>query len=50
MVSFAGLVPGYAGLYQVNAQVPAGIAPSDAVPLVTTQGGARSNTAAIAVR
>jgi uncharacterized protein (TIGR03437 family) len=50
MVSFAGLAPGYAGLHQVNAQVPAGIAPSDAVPLVITQGGARSNTAAIAVR
>jgi uncharacterized protein (TIGR03437 family) len=50
MVSFAGLVPGYAGIYQVNAQVPAGIAPGDAVPLVITQGAARSNTAAVAVR
>jgi len=49
MVSFAGLAPGYAGLYQVNAQVPAGIAPSDAVPVVITQGGARSNTATIAI-
>jgi uncharacterized protein (TIGR03437 family) len=49
-VSFAGLAPGYAGLYQVNAQVPAGVTPGDAVPVIITQGGASTNTATLAVR
>jgi len=49
-VSFAGLAPGFAAVYQVNAQVPAGVAAGDAVPVVITQGGASSNTATIAVR
>ncbi len=49
-VSFAGLAPGFVGVYQVNAQVPAGITPGDAVPVVITQGGFRSNTTTIAVR
>ncbi len=49
-VSFAGLAPGFAGVYQVNAEVPAGVAPGDAVPVVLTQGSFRSNTATIAVR
>ena len=49
-VSFAGLAPGFAGVYQINAQVPAGIAPGPAVPVVLTQGGVASNTATIGVR
>ena len=49
-VSFAGLAPGFVGVYQVNAQVPAGITPGDAVPVVLTQGSSQSNTATIAVR
>jgi uncharacterized protein (TIGR03437 family) len=49
-VSFAGLAPGFAAVYQVNAQVPAGVAAGDAVPVVITQGGFSSNTATIAVR
>ncbi len=32
-ISFAGLAPGFAGLYQINAVVPAGITPGSAVPL-----------------
>lgn len=36
-VSFSGLAPGYAGLYQVNFSIPAA-APSGIVPLVITQG------------
>lgn len=48
-VSFAGLAPGYVGLYQVNVQVP-DTAPTGAqVPLVLTIGGVNSNSTAIAV-
>jgi uncharacterized protein (TIGR03437 family) len=49
-VSFAGMAPGFAAVYQVNAQVPAGVAAGDAVPVVITQAGASSNTATIAVK
>ncbi len=38
------------GVYQVNAEVPLSVVPGDAVPVVLTQGGFRSNTATIAVR
>jgi len=40
-VFFAGLTPGFVGLYQVNATVPAGIAPGPA-PLVLTAEGTAS--------
>jgi uncharacterized protein (TIGR03437 family) len=49
-VSFSGLAPGYVGLYQVNAQVPAGLAPGSAVPVVISLAGATSNTVTIAVQ
>jgi uncharacterized protein (TIGR03437 family) len=49
-VSFAGLAPGLAGVYQVNAQVPQAVTPGDEVPVVITQGGAQSNPVTIAVR
>jgi uncharacterized protein (TIGR03437 family) len=49
-VSFAGMAPGFAAVYQVNAQVPAGVTAGDAVPVVITQGGFASNTATIAVK
>jgi uncharacterized protein (TIGR03437 family) len=48
-VQFAGIAPGYVGLYQVNVQVPAGVAPG-AAPLVITAGGAASNQVTLAVR
>jgi len=41
-VIFAGLAPGFAGLYQVNAVVPSGITPSTAVPVVLTVAGQSS--------
>ena len=49
-VRFAGLAPGFVGLYQVNAVVPGGVVPGPAVPLVITQDGIASNTVTIAVQ
>jgi uncharacterized protein (TIGR03437 family) len=49
-VSFSGLAPGYVGLYQVNAQVPAGSAVGPAVPVMISIGGVESNTVTIAVQ
>ena len=49
-VHFAGLAPGFVGLYQVNVQVPAGLTPGSAVPLVLTQAGVSSNTVTLAIR
>jgi uncharacterized protein (TIGR03437 family) len=46
-VFFAGLAPGYAGLYQVNGTIPGGIAPNPTAPLVLTQGGQKSPTVTI---
>jgi uncharacterized protein (TIGR03437 family) len=47
---FYGLAPGYAGLYQVNAQVPAASAKGNAVPLTISIGGISSNAVTIAVQ
>jgi uncharacterized protein (TIGR03437 family) len=47
---FAGLAPGFVGLYQINAQIPMTITPSDTVPVTITQLGNTSNTATIAVK
>jgi uncharacterized protein (TIGR03437 family) len=49
-VQFAGLAPGYVGLYQCNVQIPSGIPLGPAVPLVLTQNGVSSNTVTLAVR
>jgi uncharacterized protein (TIGR03437 family) len=48
-VVFSGLAPGFVGLYQVNVQVPAGVAAGAAAPVALTIGGTTSNTATIAV-
>ena len=48
-VSFSGLAPGFVGLYQINAQVPAATLTGPDIPIVLTIGGVISNTAAIAV-
>jgi uncharacterized protein (TIGR03437 family) len=37
-VSFSGLAPGYVGLYQVNAQVPAGLAAKNQPVIITISG------------
>jgi len=49
-VSFSGLAPGFAGLYQVNAQVPAGAATGDDVPIsVAMPNGQADSSATIAI-
>jgi uncharacterized protein (TIGR03437 family) len=48
-VQYAGLAPGFVGLYQVNVAVPAGLTPGPTVPVVLNQGGVSSNVATIAV-
>ena len=56
-VLFSGMAPGYVGLWQINAQipveVPAGVTPGSAVPLVisvpASAGGVVSNTVTIAI-
>ena len=49
-VQFAGLAPGFVGLYQVNVQIPVGVTPGPAVPLVLSQSGVPSNTVTLAVK
>jgi uncharacterized protein (TIGR03437 family) len=42
-VSYAGLMPGGVGVYQINASVPSGVPQGLSVPLVINQGGAASS-------
>jgi len=43
-ILFAGEAPGFAGLMQINARLPAGSAPNGSVPLVLRVGTASSQT------
>ena len=45
IVQFAGLTPGYAGLYQVNMTVPSGIPPGPQVPVEVSVAGKSSSGA-----
>lgn len=49
-VTFAGLAPGYVGLYQVNAVVPEGVTPGNAVNLILTVAGQVSPPVTMAVQ
>jgi uncharacterized protein (TIGR03437 family) len=48
-ITYSGLAPGWLGLYQVNARVPAGVA-SGVQPLAIVIGGKRSNDVGVRVR
>jgi uncharacterized protein (TIGR03437 family) len=47
-VSFSGLAPSFVGLYQINAQIPAGLKPSNQ-PVVVTMGSTSSNSVLVPV-
>jgi len=49
-VQFSGLAPGFAGLWQINAVVPADVTLGNAVSLSMTVGGQTSNIVTIAVQ
>jgi uncharacterized protein (TIGR03437 family) len=49
MVSFSGLAPGFVGLYQVNAEVPAGLSAGNQA-VVVTLAGASSNSVLLPVQ
>jgi uncharacterized protein (TIGR03437 family) len=48
-VSFSGLAPNFVGLYQVNVQVPTGLAPGNQ-PLVLTISGASNKPVLLPVK
>ncbi|MCU1327697.1 MAG: repeat containing protein, partial [Bryobacterales bacterium] len=48
-VAYAGRSPGYAGLDQINVQIPAGLS-GNAVPVSVTSNGRTSNTAFLAIQ
>ncbi len=49
-VSFAGLSPGYAGLYQLNVVVPPGVTPGSQVPVAISVAGQTSPPVTMAVK
>jgi uncharacterized protein (TIGR03437 family) len=49
-VSFAGLSPGFAGLYQIDATVPSAVTPGNEVPVIVSIAGQTSPTTTIAVK
>jgi uncharacterized protein (TIGR03437 family) len=48
--SFAGLAPGFIGLYQVNVTIPASTPPGLNIPLTLKVGGAQSNSVVVAIQ
>jgi uncharacterized protein (TIGR03437 family) len=48
-VSFAGLAPGFTGLYQVNLAIPSGTPPGLGISLTLKQAGQVSNTVSVSI-
>jgi uncharacterized protein (TIGR03437 family) len=49
-VLYSGLAPGFAGLYQINVKVPAGVSPAYNIPVSLAIGGAASNRVTIPIQ
>jgi len=49
-ILFAGLTPGFTGLYQINMTVPGGVRPGGAVPLLLHVAGIASQPVSMAIR
>ena len=49
-VTFAGMTPQFAALYQINAVVPNGVTPGDAVPVTVSASGQTSVPVSIAIK
>ena len=49
-VLFSGLAPGFAGLYQLNIRIPAGVAAGDNVPIVVTMPDRNFDSSTIAIQ
>ena len=48
--AFAGLTPGFIGLYQVNVSIPANFPPGLTLPLTIKQGTTSSNSVSVAIQ
>jgi uncharacterized protein (TIGR03437 family) len=48
--AFAGLTPGFIGLYQANIAIPSSLPPGLTLPLYLKQGGAMSNIVTVAIQ
>ena len=48
-VLFSGIAPGFAGLYQIDFQVPMGVMEGDSVPITVSMPGSTTGTASIAI-
>jgi uncharacterized protein (TIGR03437 family) len=46
---FSGIAPGFAGLYQVDFQVPTGVTEGDSVPIAISMPGSTTGTATMAI-
>jgi uncharacterized protein (TIGR03437 family) len=49
-VAFAGLTPGFVGLYQVNLAIPAATPPGLLIPLSLLASNVASNTVVVAIQ